>query len=194
MSSCTIDRGHGKDTPGKRSPDGVLLEWAWCDDVARIVAQTLNAHGVTCTNIVPEEVDIPLKERCARINQVTKARLENVHVSIHINAAGSGKEWYNARGWQVHTYTEPSVNSRKLANLAYDEAVAAGFKVRPESPGMHFRPKNLAILRDTVCPAILVENFFMDNKEDCKYLKTPLSIYECAGVISTAVLKYFGKA
>lgn len=193
MAHCTIDAGHGSDTPGKRSPDGVLREYAWTRDVAHIVAQTLNARGVPCVNVVPEETDVPLAERCKRINKIAREHPENVHVSIHINAAGDGRQWLNARGWQVHTYTDPSVASRRLACTMFDEAKAAGFKVRPESPGMPFRPKNLAILRDTSCAAVLVENFFMDNKEDCAYLLTPLSIYECAQVISNAVLKHFGK-
>lgn len=193
MASATLDAGHGRETPGKRSPDGVFREWSWCRDVAEIVAQTLNAKGVTCTNVVPEDNDVDLNTRCKRINAITRERKDNVHVSIHVNAAGTGKEWYDARGWQVHTYTDPSAASRRLANLAYDEAVAHGFKTRPESPGMHFRPKNLKILRDTSCPAILVENFFQDNREDCAYLLTATSIYECAEVISNAVLKYFGK-
>ena len=193
MPSCTIEGGHGRDTKGKCSPDGVFKEWSWARDVAMIVAQTLNAKGVTCTNVVLEETDVPLSERCKRINRITRERPDNIHISVHVNAAGSGKEWYDARGWQVHTYTNPSVGSRKLACLAFDEAKAKGFKVRPESPGMPFRPKNLAILRETNCPAILVENFFQDNKEDVKYLLSPNSIYECAEVISNAVLKYFGK-
>lgn len=192
MASATIDAGHGIDTPGKRSPDGIFREWSWCRDVADIVVQTLNAKGVTCTNVVPEDNDVDLNTRCKRINAITRERKDNVHVSIHVNAAGSGKDWCSARGWQVHTYTDPSAASRRLANYAYDEAVAHGFRTRPESPGMHFRPKNLAILRDTSCPAILVENFFQDNREDCAYLLTATSIYECAEVISNAVLKYFG--
>lgn len=193
MPSCTWDGGHGIDTPGKRSPDGVLREWAWTRDTGEIFAQTLNANGVTCTNIVPEEKDILLSERCKRINRITKERPDNIHVSFHINAAGDGSKWLTARGWQVHTYTNPSVGSRRLACFAFDEAKEKGFKVRPESPGMPFRPKNLAILRETNCPAILIENFFMDNKEDYEYLLSPNSIYECAEVAARAVLKYFNK-
>ena len=37
-------------------------------------------------------------------------------------------------------------------------------------PGQLFWMQNLAICRDTVCPAILTENFFQDNKEDVEYL------------------------
>lgn len=193
MASATVEGGHGRETGGKCSPDGVFKEWAWARDVAAIVVETLNAHGVTCTDIVPGDEDMPLKERCKAVNAIARVRTDNVHVSIHCNASGTGKAWYDARGWQVHTCLNPSVNSRRLANLMYDEAVAKGFKVRPESPGMHFRPKNLAILRDTTCPAVLVENFFQDNKEDVKYLLGPTSIYECADVICRAVLRYFNK-
>lgn len=192
MPSCTIDAGHGVDTPVKRSPDGIFREYAWNRDEAQIIAQTLNAKGVDCIIVVPEETDIDLKERCARINKITRERPDNIHVSLHTNAAGMGKEWYDARGWQVHTYTNPSSRSRRLACLMFDEAKGHGFKVRPESPGMPFRPKNLAILRDTDCPAVLVEQFFMDNREDCAYLLTPNALYECAEVVSNAVLKYFG--
>lgn len=191
MPSVTWDRGHGLPPIGKQSPNGILKEWEWCDDFVRIACQTIQAKGIHCVNIVPEQEDISLDERVRRINAVTREFPDNIHLSIHINAAGRGDQWYNARGWQVHTYTNPSVGSRRLACLAYEGAVAHNFKVRPESPGMPFRPKNLKILRETTCPAILIENFFMDNKDDLAYLLTPLSIYECAEVATSAVLKYF---
>ena len=47
------------------------------------------------------------------------------------------------------------------------------------------------ILRDTICPAVLVENFFQDNREDVQYLLSPTSIYDCAEVIRDGVIKYF---
>lgn len=31
-----IDNGHGNNTPGKRSPDGRLLEWAYTREIADI--------------------------------------------------------------------------------------------------------------------------------------------------------------
>lgn len=192
MYSVSVDRGHGRETPGKGSPDGVFKEWAFNADEAEIFAQTLIAHGVECTNIVTTDDDMPLKERIKIINALAKQRPGHIHISLHNNAAGKGDKWYDARGWQVHTCLNPSVGSRRLANCAYDEAVAKGFRTRPESPGMHFRPKNLAILRDTTCPAILLEQFFMDNKEDVAYLESPMAIYDCAEVVVNAVLKYFG--
>lgn len=43
-----IDNGHGNDTPGKRSPDGRLLEWAYTREIADRVAarlQTMHCSG-----------------------------------------------------------------------------------------------------------------------------------------------------
>jgi N-acetylmuramoyl-L-alanine amidase len=36
--------------------------------------------------------------------------------------------------------------------------------------GQRDKEKNFTILRGTLCPAVLTENFFMDNKKDVAYL------------------------
>lgn len=52
-----IDNGHGIDTPGKRSPDGRLREYAYAREIAdRLVAQ-LQGDGIDSVRIVPEETD-----------------------------------------------------------------------------------------------------------------------------------------
>ena len=191
MHIC-IDAGHGSDTSGKRSPDGVFREWAWCKDVAEIIIQSICGRGYDAALINPEEQDISLAERCRRINAFCGG-IYNEHVlsvSIHCNAAGNGTRWYDARGWEIYTSTSPSPNSVKLANAIYEAAKDAGFKTRPESPTQKYRKKNLAMCREPRCPAVLVENFFMDNKEDLAYLLTPISIYECADVICNGIIDY----
>ena len=40
-----IDNGHGIDTPGKRSPDGVLREYAWNRHIAGRVVSALTDLG-----------------------------------------------------------------------------------------------------------------------------------------------------
>lgn len=57
-----IDNGHGVDTKGKRSPDNQLREYAWARDVAKKLKCKLEAAGVKCTMLVPEEEDISLKK------------------------------------------------------------------------------------------------------------------------------------
>lgn len=40
-----IDNGHGENTPGKRSPDGKLKEWAYTRDIADRVITGLQKKG-----------------------------------------------------------------------------------------------------------------------------------------------------
>ncbi len=49
-----IDNGHGSDTPGKRSPDGRLREYAWCRETASRTSRELSLRGIDAILIVPE--------------------------------------------------------------------------------------------------------------------------------------------
>ena len=62
------DNGHGRETAGKHSPDGRLLEWAYNREIARRVVAALSSLGLDAELLVPEDEDISLKERCRRVN------------------------------------------------------------------------------------------------------------------------------
>lgn len=40
-----IDNGHGENTPGKRSPDGVLREYAYAREIADDIVRELTKEG-----------------------------------------------------------------------------------------------------------------------------------------------------
>lgn len=65
-----IDNGHGENTPGKRSPDGSLREYAYAREIANRIAHELSARGYDAERIVRETVDVPLSERARRVNEV----------------------------------------------------------------------------------------------------------------------------
>lgn len=67
-----IDNGHGENTPGKRSPDGRLREWAYTRKIADRVIAGLRTKGIDAERIVKEMVDIPLSVRCRRQIQFTE--------------------------------------------------------------------------------------------------------------------------
>ena len=100
-----VDNGHGVETPGKRSPDGRLREYAWNRLIARRVVGRLVVMGMDAELLVPEEEDISLRERCRRVNAFCrKLGTGNVIlVSVHANAAGRGGRWYDATGWCAYT-------------------------------------------------------------------------------------------
>ena len=65
-----IDNGHGSDTPGKRSPDGLFREYSYTREIARRVVLELSDCGYDARLLVPEIVDIPLMDRCRRANAI----------------------------------------------------------------------------------------------------------------------------
>lgn len=166
-----LDNGHGKETAGKRSPDGSILEWEYARRVVAEVSKRLKAEGYNVEPVTPEESDIPLKTRCARVN--TMCRRFGIGkcllVSVHLNASGNGNEWMSGNGWQACISLNASSMSKRLAEcLAYK--AANRFRVRMPSIGQRYWQQNLAICRDTICPAVLTENLFMDNRKDAQTL------------------------
>mgnify|MGYP002558503316 FL=1 len=166
-----IDNGHGENTPGKRSPDGRLREWAYSREIADMVVAGLRKKGIDAERIVKEDTDVPLSERCRRANAIYKETGKKaILISIHCNAVGSGVSWMDARGWSVFVSNNASANSKKLATVLCEMAESMNLQVRRPAPKQPYWEHNLAICRDTNCPAILTENFFQDNKEDVEYL------------------------
>ncbi len=169
-----IDNGHGENTPGKRSPDGRLREYAYTREIADRVVAGLKKLGIDAERIVKETIDVPLNERCRRANEIYKATGKKaILISIHCNAAGSGVSWLNARGWSVFVSNNASTASKKLAICLAEAAVTMKVTVRKPKPDQLYWEQNLAMCRDTNCPAVLTENFFQDNKKDVEYLLSP---------------------
>jgi len=171
-----IDNGHGSDTPGKRSPDGRFLEWKYNREIAARVISELTALGLDAELLVPEETDIPLAERCRRVNAHCKSlgNSEVILISIHCNAAGNGSKWMNARGWSVYT-SKGNTAADRLADCLCNAAIKyfKELRIRTDySDGDPDFEENFYILRHTLCPAVLVENFFYDNQEDLRFLES----------------------
>ena len=166
------DPGHGIDTAGKRSPDGRLREYKYAREIAAEVVKRLKAQGYNAQQLVTEENDISLGTRCKRVNDICKhfGASNVLLVSIHCNAAGADGKWHDARGWQACVSLNASAKSKQLASYLFDAAQAQGLKMRSPKAGQKWWAQNLAICRDTNCPAVLTENLFQDNKEDVEYL------------------------
>lgn len=185
-----IDNGHGKDTAGKRSPDGKLMEYSYAREIADKLVQELCNRGLDAERIVKEETDVPLAERCRRVNKYKSD--EAILVSIHCNAAGSGAEWMNARGWEAWT-SVGQTKADKLATCLYDAASKTGFKIRKdETDGDPDKEGHLYILKHTNCPAVLTENLFQDNKEDVKFLLSEEGKKTIVQLHVEGICKYLG--
>lgn len=164
-----IDNGHGAQTPGKRSPDSRLLEYSYTRMIAREVVNRLKARKLDARLLVPEEEDVPLKERVRRVNSVEPRHA--IVVSIHVNAAGCGN-WMNASGWEA--YTSPGKTlADTLASSLYFAATChlPNMTIRKDlSDGDPDKEARFYILTKTLYPACLTENLFQDNRHDVDFL------------------------
>lgn len=167
-----IDNGHGQETLGKCSPDNTLREWEWTREVAAYVMAGLRDIGIESHLLVPETWDVPLAERVKRVNDLCRGYgADNVAlVSIHVNAAGADGRWHNARGFLPYVATNAGQGSRLLARYLYEESERRGLKGNRCMGPQKYAVKSLAMCRDTKCAAVLTENLYMDNREDCAYL------------------------
>ena len=170
-----IDNGHGHNTPGKRSPDGKFREYAYNREIAKRIVADLIDRGYDAELIVPEDNDISLEERVRRVNALCSAHGKSnvILVSVHVNAAGNGSKWTNATGWSVYT-CKGQTASDKLAECLCEAAIKnfPGKRIRTDySDGDSDWEANFYILRHTMCPAVLTENFFMDGL-DLEFLQS----------------------
>lgn len=191
MLKIILDNGHGEDTPGKCSPEwpngSCLREYEFARDIVRRIFDLLYARGIIAEIIVPELRDVPLYVRANRVNDICNVvgAANCLLVSVHANAGGG-------TGWEAHTYLGDSMSDR-YSSIFYKKAEAAfgkEWKIRKGSSNASDPDwdSNFAILRDTECPAILTENFFMDTERDCQFLLSKAGREQIAAMHFEAIM------
>lgn len=196
-----LDPGHGGInpatgkyvTPGKRSfhkVDGsVYFEGVGNRIFAKKWAKILGIHGYDVDFTVhPDDwEDVPLYKRTRKINSLAKTR-DVIMISIHANAAPSPK----ARGHEAFTYF-----GQTQADIIADLWLKNFHKKFPEialrtdlSDGDLDKEANFAMVRDTSCPAILIELLFYTNDDDVRLLRSP-NFQRDTGILLASTLNEF---
>lgn len=195
-----LDCGHSLTTPGKRSPNHQFFEYEYNRIIGRRVAERLNELGIEyCfTYPIDEPYDLSLTSRANVANKVAKEKgAGNVLlISIHSNAAGNGKQWMNAKGWSVWT-TKGETNSDKYAEIFWEEArkVCAKYNRttrQDKSDGDNDWEANFTVIFKTICPSILIEEWFYDNEEEMNWLLSEEGKAACTEVIVNAIKRIEG--
>ena len=189
-----LDRGHGVDTPGKRSPDSSFFEWEWNDMFIDRLKPELELLGYKVFDTVPEDTDPSLTKRANRANKIIAEYGADkcIFLSIHCNAAGDGTKWMNATGWSAWT-TIGQNKSDKLAECLCDACLEVGIKLRKEtSDGDKDWEDNFTVIQKTNCPAVLVENMFYDSESDLEFLKSEEGVQQLLNLHIIGIQEYFG--
>ena len=186
-----LDAGHAATTAGKRSPDGRFLEYEYNRRLGREIGKRLTELGINwCFTYDTEDTkDLSLTERANVANRFSKLYgASNVlFISIHHNAAGDGKNFVKASGFEVYT-TKGDTVSDKYADVICEEAEKIlkplGRKVRGH------KEHNFTVIYKTVCPSVLIEYGFYTDKEEIEWLMTEEGLNACTELTINAISRF----
>lgn len=145
----------------------------------------------------------PIKSRVLRVNEMCYNNKDKkvILVSIHCNAAGADGKWHAAKGFSVFVSKKASGNSQRLAEVffknAKDNSMLGNRSIPKPVDGCHFwtwswTKSDICILTETVCPAVLTENFFQDNLGDVEYLLSERGRKQVVDLHVNSILEYIG--
>jgi len=163
-----LDNGHGAlingkyQTAGKRKDwrdKGIIFEGEFNRAIVNGIIEQLTSFKIPYVNIAPEYWDVRLETRVRRANHYPSN--ESFYLSVHSNAGGG-------RGSEI--FTSPGdTKSDKIATV-FGEEFNNAFPNRilrtDFSDGDLDKERRFYVLTKTKMPAILTENFFMDNFEE----------------------------
>lgn len=167
-----LDAAHGKDVPGKRSPDGKHLEYKWSREIIAMLGSKLKNLGykVHQTNETDNEIGLTKRKNIADSIQGSPKLL----LSIHNNAAGSCGQWMSATGLEFYTSKGQTLSDvfaeacvRTFKELLPDERMRAD-----TVDGDSDKESNFTVLMGNTYYACLAEIMFQDNKHDVELLQS----------------------
>lgn len=187
MIVFAVGDGHGKETQGKRTPDGYKENFF--NNAAKIhTIREMKRHGVTMLDVSPESDDTYLSTRVARANNGINGITPKGFCSIHFNAYGDGKTYNSVEGIEVFSHPDAPSQGGKLLAKYLHQYLIQGTKQKDRG----VKTANFYVLRKTYCPSALVECGFMTNKKEAELMQDAKFQLECGIEIAKGSLKYLG--
>jgi len=207
-----IDAGHGGlDAEGNyttgnkklytfKDADGIedvtIYEGVISREIAKKLIVLLDENNLKYEEMTVETVeDISLERRVAHANELYAENKNHYFLSIHSNAfkevaPGKGSK---AKGFEVYT----SVGQTKSDHLAdiiskryKKEFTDFSFRQNIEDGDLD-KERNYYVLRNTACPAVLVENLFFDNPKEAAFLMSEAGQMRIATCLFRAIKEIY---
>ena len=195
-----LDAGHGGMTkdgtyttaPGKMHifSDGlVFYEGVNNRAIVRRLVLLLREAKIRFMKMHDEELDLSLRQRVMAANMVHQFQ-PCIYLSIHSDAMPEGA---HGKGSGFAIYTSPGQTaSDRIANI-FSSCYEAGlkeFKSRKDlSDGDADKEEAFYVLKNTTCPAILVETLFFDNRKEAEFLLSAEGQQRIAQALFNAILE-----
>lgn len=189
MRVIYLDSGHAHCTPGKRSPDGTLMEWEYNDYIQNLLEVELKRCGFTVVKVNPNPsigTEVSLGDRCKKANDHWKknGKPKALFLSLHANAYG--ESWSDPYGTETFVL-------RKDLSEAVSAATCVNNKIYKSmiTKNRGVKESNFYVLRETAMTAILTEVGFYTNKDECAKLKDKNRRKLVAKAIANGICEYF---
>ena len=195
-----IDAGHGGEDDGACCKSPSVKEKDLTLQLALLLGERLSAAGLQVCYTRTNDTALALDDR----SRLARKRAADLFVSVHANYASnadaSGVETYvlppsgypgtaegsRARGWQIgnrNDYHNTLLGFSIHRNLArHDHATDRGLK-----------RQSFFVLRETSCPAVLIEFGFLSNPADIRKMQDPQWLEACADAVRDGILSYTRK-
>lgn len=174
-----IDPGHsGPVEPGACA--GGVYECNVVMDIAKLLAEQLYEQGyevLLTRNGAIETDDLHFRAELANTKQADL--FVSLHANSTVNTAARGTETY---------YYPGSVPGKRLAGL-----IQAKLVTELDTVDRGIREANFQVLRETACPAVLVEVAFISNEADRQLLTEYACQLGAALAIAKAIDTYFAQ-
>lgn len=171
-----VDPGHGGRDPGAVA--GPLREADLALDLTLKAARGLERQGVSMRLTRQEDRDVSLPERVALANRTGA----DLFLSVHCNAASNPE----ARGFESYVHPAAWPRTREIARTIHERLAA--FLNSFGVPDRGLKEADFYVLRETRCPAVLLECLFLTNAEDARLLGDPAWRSRLAAEIAQAVV------
>jgi len=192
-----IDPGHGGEDDGAGSRDPGLKEKNLTLTLAKEIAAGLEKAGMRVDLTRTHDTALSLDER-VRLARKKKADVFLcVHANHANNAEATGVETYvlppsgyagtadgsRPRGWQIG-------NRNDYHNTLLGFSIHSKLAAQTNTVDRGLKRQSFFVLRETSCPAVLLEFGFLSNREETLKMLTPAWQKECAGAVAEGVVVY----
>lgn len=197
-----LDAGHGGMDSGACSrPPLVVSEKHLTLDLVRLVGERLEAAGMKVSYTRTNDVAIALDER-SRVAREAKADLfVSIHANFSSNPEAAGTETFvinpagypgtpegrQARGFQIG-------NANDYLNTLLGYSIQRRLaEMDAKVPDRGLKRQSFFVLRETSCPAVLIEVGFLSNVVELLKMLEPEWMDTCADSISDGIMDYASK-
>lgn len=186
-ADIVLDAGHGGKDPGAIGTLGKAryYEKDIALDVSRQLRSQLQQQGFSVAMTRSDDTFRPLKNRLA----YARKHCRKLFASVHVNAAKNGR----AHG--VHTYVSRKAHLSAVGQKSLKIAENVQKAFNPKSPAV--RRAGFMMLKNTNCPSVQLEMYYMSHKGDLKKLADKNGRRAIAGKLAKVLgksLKADGKA